>query len=58
MNRQGKQPTLADFRSKLAQVDDNFLLQMEEQARKQGISEAEIQQGKNLLNLIRNGRAY
>jgi hypothetical protein len=31
---------------------------MEQEARKRGISEADIQQGKQYLNLIRNGRTY
>jgi hypothetical protein len=40
------------------QVDDSYISKMEEEARKRGISEADIQQGKQYLNLIRNGRTY
>jgi hypothetical protein len=39
------------------QTDDSFLARMEEEARRRGISEAEIQQGKQYLGLIRSGRA-
>jgi gamma-glutamylcysteine synthetase len=52
------QPTIQDFQKKLSQVDDSFIAKIEEEARKRGISEADIQQGKQYLNLIRNGRAY
>lgn len=52
------QPTIQDFQKKLSQVDDSFITKLEEEARKRGISEADIQQGKQYLNLIRNGRAY
>jgi gamma-glutamylcysteine synthetase len=52
-----KQPSIAEFQQKLMQTDDSFIAQMEAEARKRGISEAEIQQGKQYLGLIRNGRA-
>ena len=57
MNRQSKQPSIAEFQQKLMQTDDSFIAQMEAEARKRGISEAEIQQGKQYLGLIRSGRA-
>jgi hypothetical protein len=57
MNKTQKQPTMAEFQQKLMQTDDSFLARMEEEARRRGISEAEIQQGKQYLGLIRSGRA-
>jgi phenylacetate-coenzyme A ligase PaaK-like adenylate-forming protein len=57
MNKQQRQPTMAEFQQKLMQTDDSFLARMEEEARRRGISEAEIQQGKQYLGLIRSGRA-
>jgi hypothetical protein len=57
MNSQQKQPSIAEFQQKLMQTDDSFLARMEEEARRRGISEAEIQQGKQYLGLIRSGRA-
>ena len=56
MNKQ-KQPSMAEFKQKLMQTDDSFIAQMEVEARKRGISEEEIQQGKQYLGLIRSGRA-
>jgi hypothetical protein len=58
MNSQQKQPSLAEFQQRLMQTDDSFIAKMEAEARKRGISEADIQQGKQYLNLIRNGRTY
>jgi glutamyl-tRNA reductase len=58
MNRQQAMPAMAELREKLMQVDDSYISRMEEEARKRGISEADIQQGKQYLNLIRNGRTY
>ena len=52
-----KQPSMAEFKQKLMQTDDSFIAQMEVEARKRGISEEEIQQGKQYLGLIRSGRA-
>jgi hypothetical protein len=57
MNKTQKQPTMAEFQQKLMQTDDSFFARMEEEARRRGISEAEIQQGKQYLGLIRSGRA-
>lgn len=57
MNSQKKQPSLAEFQQRLLQTDDSFIAKMEAEARKRGISEAEIQQGKQYLDLIRSGRA-
>lgn len=57
MNSQQKQPSLAEFQQKLMQTDDSFIAKMEAEARKRGISEAEIQQGKQYLGLLRSGRA-
>ena len=57
MNRQQKQPSIAEFQQKLMQTDESFIAQMEAEARKRGISEEEIQQGKQYLGLLRSGRA-
>jgi hypothetical protein len=52
-----KQPSIAEFQQKLMQTDDGFIAKMEAEARKRGISEAEIEQGKQYLGLLRSGRA-
>jgi hypothetical protein len=52
-----KQPSLAEFQQRLMQTDDSFIDKMEAEARKRGISEAEIEQGKQYLGLLRSGRA-
>lgn len=57
MNRQSKQPSITEFQQKLMQADDSFIAQMEAEARKRGISEEEIQKGKQYLGLLRSGRA-
>lgn len=57
-NKVNNQPNMQEFQKKLSQTDDSFIAQMEAEARKRGISEADIEQGKKYLNLIRNGRAY
>jgi hypothetical protein len=57
MNRQQAMPAMAELREKLMQVDDSYISRMEEEARKRGISEADIQQGKQYLGLLRSGRA-
>ena len=57
-NKVNNQPNIQEFQKKLSQTDDSFIAQMEAEARKRGISEADIEQGKKYLNLIRNGRAY
>lgn len=53
-----KQPTMAEFRQRLLQTDNSFIAKMEAEARKRGISEADIQQGKQYIDLIRSGRAF
>lgn len=57
-NKVNNQPNMQEFQKKLSQTDDSFIAKMEAEARKRGISEAEIEQGKQYLNLIRNGRTY
>lgn len=58
MNRQPQQPTMAEFRQRLLQTDNSFIAQMEAEARRRGISEADIQQGKQYIDLIRSGRTF
>ena len=57
MNSQQKQPSLAEFQQRLMNTDDSFIAKMEQEARNRGISEADIQKGKQYLGFLRNGRA-
>lgn len=55
MQPQHQTPNINDFASKLKNMDNAFLVQMEQRARQQGISEQDIMQGKQFIqNLLRS----
>lgn len=44
------------FRQWLPQLNDNIISQLKQQARSQGISEKDIEEGLNFINFLRGGQ--
>lgn len=52
-NRKPGTPNIQQFQQWLPQINDNMLSQLAAQARQQGISEQDIQNGLNIINKLK-----